>query len=79
MVTITTHGLGVCLGRRPVLHNVDATLAPGALIGVIGPNGAGKSTLVRALLGLVPAEGEVRIDGTPVAAIRRAELARRIA
>ncbi|SNS85621.1 iron complex transport system ATP-binding protein [Sphingomonas laterariae] len=80
MVTIATQGLSVALGRRPVLHDVDTRLEPGALIGVIGPNGAGKSTLVRALLGLVPAtSGGVAIDGVPVAAIRRADLARRIA
>lgn len=80
MVTIATQGLSVALGRRPVLHDVDTRLEPGALIGVIGPNGAGKSTLVRALLGLVPATGGgVAIDGAPVASIRRADLARRIA
>ena len=30
---------------------------------MIGPNGAGKSTLLAALAGLVPAEGEVAVDG----------------
>ncbi|ARS27859.1 ABC transporter ATP-binding protein [Sphingomonas sp. KC8] len=79
MVTIAIEGLQVALGRRPVLHGVDAVLEPGALIGVIGPNGAGKSTLVRALLGLVPATGCVRVDGVDVGRIPRADLAKRIA
>ena len=36
---------------------------PGEVLAVIGPNGAGKSTLVRALAGLVPAEGRAVLDG----------------
>lgn len=79
MVMIAIEGLAVALGRRPVLHGMDAVLSPGALIGVIGPNGAGKSTLVRALLGLVPAMGRVRVDGVDVTRIPRADLAKRIA
>ena len=37
---------------------------PGEVVAVIGPNGAGKSSLVRALAGLVPAEGTAMLDGT---------------
>lgn len=79
MVTITIERLGVNLGPRAVLQDVSAGLHPGTLIGVIGPNGAGKSTLVRAMLGLIPATGGVTIDGESLAAIARADLARRIA
>ncbi|HET6667939.1 MAG TPA: ABC transporter ATP-binding protein [Intrasporangium sp.] len=39
------------------------TVGPGEVLAVIGPNGAGKSTLVRALAGLVPAEGHARLGG----------------
>ncbi|HET7068030.1 MAG TPA: ABC transporter ATP-binding protein [Nocardioides sp.] len=35
----------------------------GQVVAVIGPNGAGKSSLLRAVAGLVPAEGELRVDG----------------
>ncbi len=80
MVTIALDGLSVALGRRPVLHGVDATLTGGALVGVIGPNGAGKSTLARAILGLLPASGGgVTIGDTPVTALPRATIARCIA
>lgn len=77
MVTLSAHRLGVTLAGRGVLHDVDAAFASGALVGILGPNGAGKSTLVRALLGLVTATGEVRVDG--VAALPRADIARTIA
>ena len=42
--------------------SVAAVAEPGQVVGVIGPNGAGKSTLLRAVAGLVPADGEVRVD-----------------
>ena len=37
MVTIRVEGLCANLGRRAVLQDSEATLAPGALIGIIGP------------------------------------------
>jgi molybdate transport system ATP-binding protein len=51
--------------------SVTAAAEPGQVVGVIGPNGAGKSTLLRAVAGLVPAHGEIRVgdavwSGLPV-------------
>ena len=80
MVTIRVEGLCANLGRRAVLQDIDATLAPGALIGIIGPNGAGKSTLVRAMLGLIDTtRGSVTIDGHAIATLPPRDRARAIA
>ena len=66
------HDVTVAYGRRPVLWNVDLTIAEPCLFGVIGPNGAGKSTLLKAALGLVPVVwGYVRFCGQPLAKVRR--------
>jgi molybdate transport system ATP-binding protein len=48
-----------------VAERVEAafTAQPGEVLAVIGPNGAGKTSLVRALAGLVPADGHARLDG----------------
>ena len=80
MVTIRARDLSVRLGRHPAVSGVSAALEPGQLVGIIGPNGAGKSTLIRALLGLVGADGgAVSIDDTPIANLSRKDVARRVA
>lgn len=48
---------------RPVLQDISFVLDKGERVGLIGPNGAGKSTLLRILVGLLPYEGSVYIDG----------------
>ncbi|MEM9941727.1 MAG: metal ABC transporter ATP-binding protein [Planctomycetota bacterium] len=59
-------GLTVAYHSKPVLWNVDLTVAPRVLMGIIGPNGAGKSTLLKATLGLIPRlTGQVSVFGAP--------------
>lgn len=47
-------------GRATVALDAEA----GSVVAVIGPNGAGKSSFVRALAGLVPADGTALLDGS---------------
>ncbi len=79
MVTIACDRLAVDLGGRRVLADVTARFTPGTMVGVLGPNGAGKSTLVRALLGLVPAAGNITVDGRPIATTNPRSIARQVA
>ena len=52
---------------RLVLSDVSFVIGNGESVGLIGANGAGKSTIMKLILGLLtPADGEIRIDGTPV-------------
>jgi iron complex transport system ATP-binding protein len=48
------------------LHDATLRAPRGALTALVGPNGSGKSTLLRALLGLVPATGEITVDDVPL-------------
>ena len=69
---LDVHDVTVAYHRRPVLWDVDLTIAEPGLIGIVGPNGAGKSTLIKAILGLVPlASGRVSVFGQPVDRQRR--------
>jgi len=53
-------------GRAEVLHGLNLKAAKGSVVTVIGPNGAGKSTLLNALMGVLPARGELRYRGESV-------------
>lgn len=79
MVTLTTRALTVTIGKRTAVRGVDLVLEPGQLIGIVGPNGAGKSTLARAMLGLVPFEGQVELNGAGIHSVPRSEVARQLA
>ena len=65
---------------RDALSDVELEAPRGRVTAVVGPNGSGKSTLVRLLLRRAPlTRGEVLLDGTPLAATARQDLARRVA
>lgn len=67
-------------GDASVLRAVDLAVGAGEIVGIIGPNGSGKTTLVRVLSGVAtPSAGAVRIAGTPLRALRRRDVARRLA
>jgi branched-chain amino acid transport system ATP-binding protein len=54
-------------GRAEVLTGLNLQLAAGQVVTVIGPNGAGKSTTLNALMGLLPARGQIVFDGADLA------------
>ncbi len=59
-------GLHAGYGRAEVLTGLDLRLRQGEVVTVIGPNGAGKSTTLNALMGVLPARGQVLFDGEEV-------------
>ena len=79
MTSLVLDSLSVELGRSRILDAVDAKVAPGEWVALIGPNGAGKSTLLRAVAGLVPYSGSIRIDDEEVTGLARRQMARRLA
>ena len=76
---LTTQGVSVKLGGRVVLSDVSLALSTGHLVALVGPNGAGKTTLLRALAGLVPSIGAIRVRGDALSSLSLRERARRFA
>ena len=79
MSAITIDQLTVELDRVRILHAVDAAVPEGGWLALIGPNGAGKTTLLRAVAGLLPYGGTIRIDNINVGTLRGRARARLIA
>jgi heme ABC exporter ATP-binding subunit CcmA len=64
---VEASGLGVSLGGRPVLADIDLSVGRAESVGIVGPNGSGKTTLVRTLATLTRiAEGGLRLFGSDV-------------
>ena len=62
---ITTSGLSLRYGARPLFEDVNIKFTPGNCYGLIGGNGAGKSTFLKILSGEIEANtGEVIIPST---------------
>jgi peptide/nickel transport system ATP-binding protein len=72
-------GGGLFAPRRGLtaVAGVSLALHRQQVLGLVGESGCGKSTLAKLVLGLeLPTEGEVLIDGRPIAALGRLERAR---
>jgi iron complex transport system ATP-binding protein len=70
----------VSYGKREILRDIDATVAPGRITAVMGPNGCGKTTLLRCIGGLLePTSGSVGIDGQEVGSYSARALAQKVA
>lgn len=55
--------LHVRIGGSHILQGVGFTVPPSGVTALLGRNGAGKTTTLKAVLGLVPRTGSVRLDG----------------
>lgn len=71
--------LAVRLGGRRVVDGLSLDLRGGSLVAIVGPNGAGKTSLLRTLVGNLPHDGAVDLDGVALDRIARSERARRVA
>jgi ABC-type branched-subunit amino acid transport system ATPase component/ABC-type branched-subunit amino acid transport system permease subunit len=57
-------GVNVSYGQLQILFDVDLSVADGEIVALLGTNGAGKSTILKAICGLAPHDGKVRIGDT---------------
>ncbi|MGP6087528.1 heme ABC transporter ATP-binding protein [Antarctobacter jejuensis] len=66
-MTLEAENIRVRYGRHEALRGVSLQARAGELTAIVGPNGSGKSTLLGAIDGTVPHDGQVRLNGVPVA------------
>ena len=48
---------------KTALDNTSFDIPVGRIVGLIGPNGAGKTTALKAILGLIPFDGDLKVLG----------------
>ena len=60
---ITARGLRKAYKNKLALAGTDFEIRAGRIVGLIGPNGAGKTTALKAILGLVPFDGDLKVLG----------------
>jgi ATP-binding cassette subfamily C protein len=63
---------------RATIRGVTLSVEAGTIIGIVGPSAAGKSTLARAIVGVWPALGTIRIDGSELSHWDREDLGKHI-
>lgn len=62
--------LSVRFGDFLAIERIDFSIDEGDFLMILGPNGAGKSVLMKAILGLLPYSGEVRIFDKKIDEVR---------
>lgn len=78
-MTLRLDRVTVRYGERVAVRPTSLELEPAGMIGLVGPNGAGKSSLLKAIAGVVPADGSVDWAGVPLARLKPLERARTVA
>lgn len=69
--------LNVFIGESHILHGVSFSVRTGGITGLLGRNGVGKTTTLRAILGLVPRTGSVKLAGEELIGLRVHEVVQR--
>lgn len=65
-MTLSIEALSASYGTTSVIRQVSDTWQTGTVTALIGCNGAGKTTLLKAVAGLLPSQGTVKLYGTPL-------------
>ena len=72
MEGLAVTGLGAGYPGRRIIQDLSLSpIAPGVVTALVGPNAAGKSTLLRALSGIIAAQGSILLDGVELTALDR--------
>ena len=62
-------------GKSHILQGVDLAIGEGEIVSLLGRNGVGRSTTCKAIMGLVPPQGEISFKGRPIGGLRPDQIA----
>ena len=63
---LSVRNLQAWYGKSQVLRGVNMEVAKGEIVALLGRNGAGRSTTLKAIMGGVVRDGEIRFDGAEI-------------
>ncbi|MDQ6614038.1 MAG: ATP-binding cassette domain-containing protein [Actinomycetota bacterium] len=66
---LSVRGLAVAFGPVEVCAGIDLELPEGSVGALVGTNGAGKSSILRALAGVIPSRGSIRLGGEEISGL----------
>ena len=62
------------VARIHAVENVSLSIRPGSTLALVGESGCGKSTIGKAMMGLVPWSGQIRLNGKSLEGLSRTEM-----
>lgn len=69
-------GVNAFYDQSQVLHGIDLSVGDGETVALLGRNGVGKTTTLKAIMGLVRREGQVRLGDEDITAMPSHRIAR---
>lgn len=72
---LVVSNLSAGYNNRQVIQEINFTIRTGEIVCLLGPNGSGKTTLFKAILGLIPSNGEIFVNGSSLDAMNRQQRA----
>ncbi len=73
---LAAHDVDVSYGRLQVLFGAHLDVTQGEIVALLGTNGAGKSTLLKAMCGLIPTTGEIRLGDKDLSGLSAEKIVR---